>query len=167
MGLNSLTSKGMSSGLRWLWVSVLVMGLDFLSKIWVIDRLDLHETISFLPSLQLTYVRNYGVAFGQLTEQSPWLLLGLAGTIVVYLLYWLWSNHASKLLENLALCLIIGGAFGNLYDRVVYGYVVDFFDFYIGSWHWYIFNLADAAICVGAGLLLVSAFKDTQDPELS
>lgn len=147
------------SGLAWLWISALVFALDFTTKQWVLQHLSLHETESFLPFLQFTYVQNYGVAFGQLTEQHPWLLMSIAGAIAAYLLFWLWQNPRDKILENIALVLVVGGAVGNLYDRMVYGYVIDFIDFYVGSWHWYVFNVADSAICVGACLLLLEAFR--------
>jgi signal peptidase II len=156
-----------ASGLRWLWISLLVFGLDYLSKLWVLEHFSLYESKPFLPSLQLTYVQNYGVAFGQLTRQNPWMLTAIAGVIMLYLLYWLYTNSARLVMENCALALIVGGAVGNLYDRVSYGYVVDFIDFYIGSWHWYVFNIADAAICVGACLLILRAFMSDKAKAVS
>ena len=153
-------NKIFATGFRWLWLSVVVFVIDYMTKVWVLTHLELHETQSFIPFLQLTYVRNFGVAFGQLTQQNAWILAGFALAIAVYLAVWLYQTSASKRLESIALCLIIGGALGNLYDRIVYGYVVDFFDFYVGSWHWYVFNVADAAISIGVVLLLVDCLLD-------
>lgn len=74
----------------------------------------------------------------------------------------LWNRRLTKKdkWESLALGLILGGAWGNLLDRIRFGYVIDFLDFYIGSWHWYTFNVADIAICMGAALLVLLSFKD-------
>jgi signal peptidase II len=83
----------------------------------------------------------------------------LAVIVIAVLLVWLWRLSAAEAATSLALSLILGGAVGNLIDRLVYGYVIDFIDVYYGSWHWPAFNVADAAISVGAFLLLLDAFR--------
>lgn len=103
----------------------------------------------------LTLVMNHGVSFGMLSMPGslmPWVLGGVALVLMTLLLRWLWRNE--KWVVAVALGLVIGGAAGNLLDRIRLGAVVDFLDFYVGTWHWPAFNVADAAICCGVCLLL-------------
>lgn len=155
-----------NSGLRWLWVALLVLVLDQLTKLWVIDSMNLYQSIQIMPSFNLTYVRNYGAAFSFLSDGGGWqrwfftaIAIGVSGLI----LYWLSQTKADKVLLPSAFCLILGGALGNLYDRLAYGYVVDFLDVYYGSWHWPAFNVADSAICVGAALLIFDSFAGKEN----
>jgi signal peptidase II len=131
-----------------------VIVLDQLSK-WAILAL-LEDTLAVTPFLNLVVVWNRGVSFGMFdsaSAQGPWLLSGLAVAVVVALAVWLWRvDHP---LAAIALGLIIGGALGNVLDRVRFGAVVDFLDVHALGYHWPAFNLADSAICVGAALLLV------------
>jgi signal peptidase II len=131
-----------------------VIILDQLSK-WAILVL-LEQAIAVTPFLNLVVVWNRGVSFGMFDSASahaPWLLSGLAGAVVVALVFWL--RRVDHPLPGIALGLIIGGALGNVLDRVRYGAVVDFLDVHALGYHWPAFNVADSAICVGAALLLV------------
>ena len=113
--------------------------------------------IAVTPFFNLVLVWNRGVSFGMLGGLSgygPWLLSAVALAIVVFLLTWL-RREPGPLVAG-ALGLVIGGALGNVIDRVRFGAVVDFLDFHYAGYHWPAFNVADAAICVGAGLLLLS-----------
>jgi signal peptidase II len=114
--------------------------------------------VTLAPFLNLVLVANHGVSFGLFNTGAgwrPWLFSGVAIAIVGVLL---WLLRTQKSPFNVAgMGLIIGGAIGNLIDRVRFGSVVDFVDFHIGDWHWYVFNVADAAICVGVGLLLLDS----------
>ncbi|GAB3034418.1 signal peptidase II [Bowmanella dokdonensis] len=151
------------SGLRWLWLALLTIVLDQLTKIWVMDAMTLYQSISIMPFFNLTYVHNYGAAFSFLSDAGGWqrwFFTAIAITVSALILYWLKQSKAEQVLLPVAFSLILGGALGNLYDRLVYGYVVDFLDFYVGNWHWPAFNLADSAICVGAGLLVIDAFRN-------
>jgi signal peptidase II len=138
-------------------VALVLLGLDQLTKWVALEVLDLpSRPIAVTPFLNLVMVWNRGVSFGMLDTLgavAPWLLSGLAVAVVVALLLWLRrSEHA---VMAVGLGLVIGGALGNVIDRLRYGAVVDFLDFHLAGWHWPAFNLADAGICVGAGLIVV------------
>lgn len=150
-----------SSGLRWLWLSLITIIADLFTKYLVVQHFELYESINILPIFNLTYVRNYGAAFSFLADHGGWqkyFFLGLAVTISCALVIILWRNQSIKKLENSAYALIIGGAIGNAIDRAYNGYVIDFFDFYWDIYHYPVFNVADIAIVVGAGLLILEAF---------
>jgi signal peptidase II len=141
-------------------VALAVVLLDRVSKWLVASHMMLHDSINVIPGFfQLTYVQNSGAAFGLFAESSSeWtsamlVLFSLMALIVVAVM--LWRNSHSLTITGLGLALIMGGALGNLWDRLLYGRVVDFFDFYMGTYHWPAFNIADSAIVVGAGLLVL------------
>ena len=143
-------------------IALLVAAADWISKYAVLYWIDLpaRQNIPILPFFDLTMVWNRGISFGMLQSDGVYgraLLLLFTGLIVIAMMFWLWRSQ--RILEAAALGAIIGGAAGNIHDRVVYGAVADFFDFHLMGWHWYVFNIADAAICVGAALLLVSSFR--------
>lgn len=122
--------------------------------------MDLYETISVIPgALSLTRVHNTGAAFGMLNSTDfPYktLVVGLVALAALSgLAIYAATLDASQRLSRLGLALIIGGAAGNLIDRIAYGYVLDFVDAYYGSWHFWAFNVADAAISVGVGLMIL------------
>ncbi|MCL7721709.1 signal peptidase II [Actinobacillus pleuropneumoniae] len=151
------------TGIKWLWLSLATIIIDLWIKYLVVQRFELYESVNVLPVFNLTYVRNYGAAFSFLADYGGWqkyFFLGLAIVISLGLIVMLWRNQAVKKLENSAYALIIGGAIGNAIDRAYNGYVVDFFDFYWDIYHYPVFNVADIAIVVGAGLLILEAFLD-------
>jgi len=136
-----------------------VITADRITKMIVSHFMDLHQSIPVIPNLfNFTYVKNTGGAFGILaTWDSPmrrgfFIIASLAAIVLLWFLYRQAASGSSRLLR-LSLVFIGGGAFGNLYDRAVSGEVVDFFDFYIGSYHWPAFNIADSGITVGAVIL--------------
>ena len=148
----------MSSGLRWLWLAVIVIALDRISKDWVVMHLAFFEPREILPVLNFTLAYNTGAAYSFLDSASGWqhwVLGGLAVVVTGVVLVWLSRVPKTAWCLNVALCLIIAGAIGNACDRVMYGYVVDFIDFHINSWHFAIFNVADSAISVGVVLLMI------------
>ncbi|HBZ15075.1 signal peptidase II [Pantoea sp. NPDC088449] len=150
-----------STGLRWLWLVLVVIAIDFGSKMWVINNMMLHETQPLMPFLNLFYAHNYGAAFSFLADKGGWqrwFFAGIAIAIVVALLVMMYRNRAANKLTNIAYALIIGGALGNLFDRSYHGFVVDFIDFYVGDWHFATFNIADCAICIGAALVVLEGF---------
>ncbi|NIG62812.1 MAG: lipoprotein signal peptidase [Serratia symbiotica] len=150
-----------STGLRWLWVVVVVLVLDFVSKNWVLRYLVLGQSEPLMPWFNLFYARNYGSAFSFLAEHGGWqrwLFAGIAIAIVAVLLVMMYRSRAQQKLNNIAYAFIIGGALGNLFDRLWDGFVVDFIDFYIGYWHYPTFNLADSFICVGAAMIVLEGF---------
>ena len=121
----------------------------------------IHISKVLLPSLNLHYARNYGAAFSFLADSGGWqrwFFAGIAIGICVVLLVMMYRSSATQKLNNIAYALIIGGALGNLFDRLWHGFVVDMIDFYVGDWHFATFNLADSAICVGAALIVLEGF---------
>ena len=150
---------------RWLFLSGLVLILDQLSKVGIANTMDLHESIRLIPCFQLTYVRNPGAAFSFLSDAGGWqrwFFISLASTVSVVLLVWLLRLPKYAFWQAVGLSLVLGGALGNLIDRVVYGYVIDFLDVYYQNWHWPAFNIADSAITVGVAILLLDSFQKEQ-----
>jgi signal peptidase II len=138
--------------------------LDRWTKVLIQKRFDLNESISVIDGFfNITYVRNTGVAFGifsSISSPAKSFLLSVftAFAAVVVVTYSVRSPARNRLLQ-IALALILGGALGNLYDRLAYRYVVDFLEFYAGSYHWPSFNVADSAISIGVGLLAVEIIR--------
>ncbi|WOA53166.1 signal peptidase II [Dickeya solani] len=150
-----------ATGLRWLWLAALVLVVDLVSKQWVMTHFQLGESVPLVPFFNFTYAHNYGAAFSFLADKGGWqrwLFAMIALVIIVALLAMMHRSSASQKLNNIAYSLIIGGAIGNLADRLVHGYVIDFLDFYVGNWHYPTFNLADSAIVVGALLIVLEGF---------
>ncbi|SUC11081.1 lipoprotein signal peptidase [Pasteurella canis] len=154
------------TGLSFLWLSVIAFILDLSTKYLVVQNFTLYESINIFPFFNLTYVRNYGAAFSFLAEHSGWqkyLFIILACVISLMLIYFLYKNDVGQKIQNSAYALIIGGALGNMIDRTYHGFVVDFFDFYWDIYHYPVFNVADVAISIGAGLLVLDAFKNRNE----
>lgn len=154
------------TGLFWLWLSVLVLILDQWTKYLVSGHLEMYVPYKITEFFNLTLMHNTGMAFSLLADQSGWqrYFLGIvAALITVWLVYWLHSNKRKQKLQNLALVLVIGGALGNLWDRVALGYVVDFIEVHYKSYYWPAFNVADAAISIGFVLLIIDAIKNRHE----
>ncbi len=151
--------------LPYLSVAAATLGLDRWTKALIQKRFGLNESISVIDGFfNITYVRNTGVAFGifdplSLPAKSVLLSVFTAFAVVVVITYSVRSPLRNRLLQ-IALSLILGGAVGNLYDRLAYGYVVDFLEFYIGAYHWPSFNIADSAISIGVALLALEILRD-------
>lgn len=150
------------SGLFWLWLAGLTLVLDQLTKLMVMNRLAAYrDVIPLTGFFNLVHVHNTGAAFSLFADQPGWqraffvALASVAAVVIVYLL----RRTRGQPLFCAALALILGGAVGNLIDRVLYGHVIDFLDVYLGAWHWPAFNVADSAITLGAGLLIWDSFR--------
>jgi len=147
--------------LKWLWISAVTLLLDQASKLAIDASMRLFESIPLIPFFNLTYVHNTGAAFSLLSEAGGWqrwLFTGLAITMSSFICVWLLRLKAHETLMAVALALILGGAIGNLIDRIAYGYVIDFLDVYYQNRHWPAFNIADSAICVGVALMILEGF---------
>jgi len=147
--------------LPYLWISVLVLALDQVSKLAVIRNLAPGQVITLLPFLNLTHAHNPGAAFGLFSQSSGWqnlFFIAVAIGVSAMIVLWLWQLEKRERWTAIALALVLGGAIGNLVDRVVYGYVIDFIDVVFGSWHFWTFNIADSAITMGAALLVFDTF---------
>ncbi len=148
--------------LKYLFITILVIVFDQASKWLMMSWLSLYETVAVMPYFNLTMAHNEGAAFSFLAQAGGWqrwFFIGLALIISALLLVWLAKLKPTEKLEAISLSLILGGAIGNVIDRISYGYVVDFIDLYIGQNHWPVFNIADSAICIGAILLIADSFK--------
>ncbi|EOD78429.1 lipoprotein signal peptidase [Grimontia sp. AD028] len=166
--MKDLTAK--QSGLRWLWLALLVFVLDIGSKLLVMNTMGYgwSNRIEVLPFFNLLYVHNYGAAFSFLSDAGGWqrwffaaIALGVSGMLV----YWMRQTPSTNRILNVAYALVIGGAIGNLFDRLVHGYVVDFLDFYVGNYHWPAFNLADTGIVIGAVLIVLDSIIASKKPQ--
>ncbi|MCG8426173.1 MAG: signal peptidase II [Chromatiales bacterium] len=144
--------------LNWLWLSVLVIGLDQISKQLVESSLLVYETIPVTGFFNLTLAYNEGAAFSFLSDQGGWqrwLFAALAAGVSLLLAVWLAKLQKRERWVAIAFSLIIGGAIGNLIDRLLFGHVIDFLDFHYGEWHWPAFNIADSAIFIGVVLMVL------------
>ena len=153
----------MTARVRWgLLAALLVLLADQASKWWVLEVLHLPAVgqVPVLPVFSLTFVRNQGVTFGLLNGFGDWgplLLAGVALAVVAVLGVWL--RRAESLAVALSLGAIAGGAVGNVIDRLRFGWVVDFLHAHAFGWSWYVFNVADAAIVCGVGVLVLDGFR--------
>lgn len=147
--------------LPWLGIAVVVVVLDQVTKYWIHQSLTYGQVIEVLPFLNLVLVYNPGAAFSFLSDQPGWqknffiAVATLASGWVLYLL----ARYPHKRLFCVALALILGGAVGNLIDRIAFGAVIDFIDVHAGGYHWPAFNVADSAITCGAMLLIFASFS--------
>lgn len=141
-----------------------IFALDRLSK-WMIEtRVSVMDTIAVIPGFfNIVHSQNRGVAFGIFNDStSPWrtaILVVLAVSAVLFIARMLWNPEKLDRLSYWGLALLLGGALGNVFDRVLWGRVTDFLDFYIGEHHWYTWNVADGAVVIGSGLLLLDMLK--------
>ncbi len=148
--------------LRWLILSLLVVVLDQSSKQLAEASLLVFERVPLLPGFNLTLVYNEGAAFSFLSDQGGWqrwFFVILATVVTLVLVFWLSRLKRGERLIAIALGLIIGGALGNLIDRMFWGHVIDFIDLYYGQWHWPAFNVADSAITLGVVFIFLDALR--------
>ena len=139
------------TGLRFLWISALAFILDQWSKYTVIDTMSLYQSIQVLRFF--SFLENAG-------GWQRWFFTAIAVVVSVVILWWLKQSPRSQKMLPVAFAFILGGALGNVYDRLVHGYVIDFLDFYVNNYHWPAFNIADSAIFIGAALLIIDMFKN-------
>ena len=148
--------------LKWLWLSVVVIALDRVSKYLASSSLNLHEPLNILPFFNLTLMHNQGAAFSFLSQAGGWqrwLFTAIAIVVTLVIVQWIRRLSPAETWMAAALSLIAGGALGNVWDRIQLGYVIDFIDVYYGTWHWPAFNIADSAITIGALMLIMEGLK--------
>ncbi len=145
---------------RWFALSALVIVLDQLAKYAITSHFLPNETLVITPFFNLVLAHNQGAAFSFLHDAGGWQRWFFSAIAVIASVWivWLLRRHKEQKLFSFALAFVMGGALGNLIDRVAYGYVVDFLDFHWDAYHFAAFNLADSAITCGAGLLLLDSF---------
>jgi signal peptidase II len=157
-----------NNALKWLILSASIIFFDWLSKLWALSSLEYMQSIEVIPGFwNWTLVHNRGAAFSFLAHAGgwqQWLFSALAVIISAVCVLMLKKTDRKDWQTALPLALIIGGALGNLIDRIRFGYVIDFVHWYYGSFHWPVFNLADSAISVAAVLLIAFSFKTESKP---
>src|SRR5674476_540719 len=150
---------------RWLMISTVIVALDLFTKYLVQSALAYGEHITITSFFNLVLTYNAGAAFSFLSDASGWqrwffsAIAASASGLIIYLL----RKHAADKLFCMALSLILGGALGNLWDRITLGHVVDFLDFHVSNYHWPAFNVADSAIFLGAILLILDSFRHKKE----
>jgi signal peptidase II len=161
--VHTLSEKSSAyGGLCWLWLSLMVIFLDHLSKLWVLNNLVMYEPVKILPLMNFTLSYNQGAAFSFLAgwgEYAVSLFSVVAIIVSIVLVVWLARVPKNGVTLAMALSLILGGALGNLIDRIFRGYVVDFIQLHYHQLYFATFNIADAAISIGAVLLLLSSLR--------
>jgi signal peptidase II len=150
-----------NGSLKWLWLSTLVIVLDQLTKQLAERLLVLHDPVAILPGFNLTLMYNTGAAFSFLAGAGGWqrwFFIGLAVIVSAIILGWLWRLPKDQKWVAAGLALVLGGAIGNVVDRMLFGHVIDFIQVYYREWYWPAFNIADSAITVGVIALLFDGF---------
>ena len=144
-------------------LTILVILVDFFSKYMVSKLMTVNETINLIDNFfRITYVKNTGAAFSIFSNNTI-LVIIISGVVIGFLLFYIYKNKGNNKLENVSYAFILGGAIGNLIDRLVYGYVIDFLDFEILSYDAPIFNLADTFIVIGVILFLINTLRSRYD----
>ncbi len=144
--------------LKWLWLSVLVIGLDQFTKVLAETMLTYRDPVAIVPFFNLMLSYNPGAAFSFLSDAGGWqrwFFVVLALVVTTVITVWMYRLPPGQRWTAAALALVVGGALGNVIDRLVYGHVIDFLDVYVGHWHWPTFNVADSAITVGVAVLII------------
>lgn len=161
--------------LKWIWVSIVVVILDQLSKWMAVANLELRVPEAIMPHLNFTLAYNYGAAFSFLGDQGGWqrwFFVVLSFAVSGYIVYWLKKLDNSERWTAVSLALVLGGALGNGIDRLISGKVTDFIDFYVdldlfflSNGHFAIFNIADIAITMGAVLLVIISLVTPEESD--
>lgn len=157
----SIASEKKTGIASWLGIAAVIVLLDQVTKIAVARAFTYGESLPLTPFFNLVLAYNKGAAFSFLANESGWqrhffTIVGIgAALFIVYLLV----RHTGQRMYSWALTLILGGAIGNVIDRILYGHVIDFLDLHVGGWHWPAFNVADSAICVGAVLFVLDELR--------
>lgn len=149
---------------KWLAISAIVVALDLFTKYLIQGAFAYGEMLTLTSFFDLVHYHNEGSAFGFLHDaggMQRWFFAGVS-IIAIAVITYLLKKHQTEKLFCVGLALVLGGAIGNLYDRITLGYVVDFLNFHYQQMYWPAFNVADSAICVGVGLLLLDSFKKPQ-----
>ena len=154
-------SAGKFAWLHWLWISLVVLVIDQITKQAITASFQYGESKTIFSWFNLVLAHNTGAAFSFLAGASGWqreffIVLTVAISSV---LIWMLKNSSTNSVLSIALALVIGGAFGNLVDRTLHGYVIDFVQWHVAGYFWPAFNVADSAICLGAALLILDSFR--------
>lgn len=156
--------------LKWLLLSGLVIILDVITKGMAAENLVLHQPMNIFPGFNFTLMHNTGAAFSFLSDAAGWqrwFFSAVAILVSAAIVVWVARLQKGQTWLAAGLTMILGGALGNVWDRLSLGYVIDFIDVYIGTAHWPAFNIADSAITVGAGLLIYDSLRSRKNAQTS
>ena len=153
--------NGRFAWLHWLWISLVVLVIDQITKQAITASFQYGESKYIFSWFNLVLAHNSGAAFSFLASASGWQreFFIVLTTIISCVLLWMLKSNSTNRMLSIALALVLGGAFGNLYDRVQYGYVIDFVQWHVAGYYWPAFNVADSAICLGAVMLVLDSFR--------
>lgn len=154
--------------MKWLGLSVIIVVLDQITKSMASHYLQIHDPVAILPGINFTLMHNTGAAFSMLSQAGGWqrwFFIILAIVISLVIIFWLNNLPVNKKWMACALAMILGGAIGNLTDRILLSYVVDFIDVYYRDMHWPAFNIADSSISIGAIMLIIDAIWFNQEKQ--
>jgi signal peptidase II len=167
--LASHNLKPMQTGLQWLWLTVIFLVLDQVTKhlaVSYFNSVGVYETVEVMPFFNIILRYNPGAAFSFLADQGGWQVIFFSTVSIVIslaIIYWMYTISAKNRWLSIALALILAGALGNLYDRLLLGKVVDFIDWYYEDYHWPAFNIADSVIMLGAVMMLLDGFINPEN----
>ena len=163
--MSSVTTRN-PSALQWLWLSLAIVVLDLGSKFLASSMLSYNLPVSLLPIFDLRLLHNTGAAFSFLASEAGWqrwLFVAIAVVVSGLIVHWLRQTAPQQSIQAFGYAAILGGALGNLFDRIVHGYVVDFLSFHYAGWYFPAFNIADVGITLGAIALIIDALFLSKD----
>lgn len=149
--------------LKWIWLAVVVVILDQLTKYIASTSLEMYQPIAVMPMFNWTLMHNTGAAFSFLAESGGWqrwFFAAIALVVSAVIVLWIKRLEQHEKWQAIALALILGGAIGNVIDRIYLGYVVDFIQVYYQQWYWPAFNIADSAISVGVAMIIIESIRE-------
>ena len=149
--------------LKWIWLAVVVIVFDQLTKYIASTSLEMYQPIAVMPMFNWTLMHNPGAAFSFLADQGGWqrwFFAVIAIVVSVVIVLWIKRLEQHEKWQAIALALILGGAIGNVIDRIWLGYVVDFIQVYYQQWYWPAFNIADSAISIGVVMIIIDSIRE-------
>ena len=152
--------------LKWIWLAIVVIILDQVTKYIASSSLEMFQPVAVMPMFNWTLMHNTGAAFSFLHDAGGWqrwFFAVIAIVVSVVLFFWIKRLEQHEKWQAIALALILGGAIGNVIDRVWLGYVVDFIQVYYQQWYWPAFNIADSAIVIGVAMIIIDSIREYRD----
>ena len=149
--------------LKWIWLAVVVVILDQLTKYIASTSLEMYQPIAVMPMFNWTLMHNPGAAFSFLHDAGGWqrwFFAVIAIVVSAFIVFWIKRLEQHEKWQAIALALILGGAIGNVIDRIWLGYVVDFIEVYYQQWYWPAFNIADSAISIGVAMIIIDSVRE-------
>ena len=149
--------------LKWIWLAIVVVFFDQLTKYIASTTLEMHQPIAVMPMFNWTLMHNTGAAFSFLANEAGWqrwFFAVIAIVVSVVIVLWIKRLEQHEKWQAIALALILGGAIGNVIDRIYLGYVVDFIQVYYQQWYWPAFNIADSAISIGVTMIIIESVRE-------